>query len=198
MRFMPERERLATRWPLHYDTENDWRHGRLRRPAVHIAWAQWLGRLPWELFVTLTFDPKKAFPVDRDTASREAVRWCNDTNHWYRTSLGWIVAPERGTSGQWHAHALMIGVPRTGGDVSRLPEAAGMWRARNGSIRVDPIDRVSGVTLYTTKQAAVAGSVVLSDTMQRYRGVLAADTLVSLCPADSGLTLPSSCERSGA
>ncbi len=185
MRFMSERDYLATRWPLHQDTEKDWRHGRLRRGAVHNAWAQWLGHLSWELFITLTFDPKKVFPVGQDRASREAVRWCNDTSRAYRRPLGWVVAPERGTSGQWHGHALMIGVPMARGELSRLSEALGMWEARNGSIRVDPVDRVSGITLYTTKQAAAAGTIVLSDTMHRYRPALAADIVVSLCPVES-------------
>src|SRR5450759_2104829 len=127
MQFMSERDRLATRWPLHHDTENDWRHGRLRRGAVHRAWAKWLGRLPWELFVTLTFDPKRVFPVSQDRASREAGQWCNETSRIYRLPIGWVIAPERGTSSQWHAHALMVGVPMARGEPSCLPEAAGMW-----------------------------------------------------------------------
>jgi len=149
---------------------------------VHTAWATWLGRVPWELFITLTFDPKRVLPVGQDKASREAVRWCNDTSRMYRKTLGWVVAPERRRSRQWHGHALMIGVPMANGKVSRLPEAAGTWRARNGHIRVDPVDRVSGVTLYTTKHAAAAGAIVLSDTLCRYRDALAAETLVCLRP----------------
>src|SRR4051812_1956118 len=127
MNLLSQHNLSVTRWPLHHGTEDDWQHGRLRRRALHTAWAKWLGRLPWELFVTLTFDPKRVFPVNQDRASREAQKWCNETSRIYRRPIGWVVAPERGTSGQWHAHALLIGVPKTKGEVAYLPEAQGMW-----------------------------------------------------------------------
>jgi hypothetical protein len=182
MKFMSERDVRSNHWPLHHETPDEWRSGRLRRKAVHRAWAQWLGRLPWELFVTLTFDPKRVFPVNENRACREAAQWCEDTARLYRLHMGWVYAPERGTSGQWHAHALLIGGPRRKGEASCLPEAAGMWRARNGSIDVQRIDGVPGVTLYTTKQAAATGAIVMSDTLRRYRHLLDRDTAVSVCP----------------
>jgi hypothetical protein len=41
-----------------------------------VAWIDFLSRVPWELLVTLTFDPKKVFPVNRHLADREAFEWC--------------------------------------------------------------------------------------------------------------------------
>jgi hypothetical protein len=44
-----------------------------------------------------------------------------------------------------------------------------MWRARNGGIDIRPVYNVTGVTLYTTKEAAMTGELVWSDTLPRYR-----------------------------
>jgi hypothetical protein len=174
------RSMLTMRWPLQSPGE-DWRRRyRLRAHEVQAVWADYLARLPWQLFVTLTFDPTKVFPVDQNRASREAFAWCNDAARIYRRPLGWVYAPERGKSGQWHAHALIIGAPFEGGEPSQLPEAAGMWTARNGDIDVRRVFAVEGITLYTTKQAAEAGDLVWSDTLGRYRHGLRPSPTVNL------------------
>jgi hypothetical protein len=176
---------LTTRYLLHRSA-NNWPQRsklRLRRKEQQRAWTDFLGRLEWRLFVTLTFDPKRVFPIGQELASREAFWWCNETARIYRRPLGWVYAPERGTSGQYHVHVLMIGTPRlVHGHVFLLQEAAGIWRARNGNIDVRPVDDSYGVTFYSCKQAAEAGELVWSDTLFKYRDALQAAPTVNLFP----------------
>jgi hypothetical protein len=173
---------LTSKWPVQ-QTGDDWRRRhRLGRNHVQAAWAEYLGQLAWQLLITLTFDPDKVFPVDQNRASREAFAWCNETARIYRRPLGWVYATERGRSGLWHAHVLIIGAPSVGGEASKLPEAAGMWTARNGKIDVRRVDDVQGITLYTTKQAAASGNLVWSDTLGRYRDALLGAPTVDLFP----------------
>jgi hypothetical protein len=136
-----------------------------------------LSRIKWELFVTLTFDPKKVFPVPKSTARREAFWWCGLTGCLMRRPVGWVYAPERGSSGHWHVHALLVG---TSG--SLVPAAASLWSARNGHIDVRPVSDVKGVALYTTKEAAMTGEVVWSDTLGLYSRPLGSDAVVQLYP----------------
>jgi hypothetical protein len=177
---------LTRRWPLHGRT-NDWRQRhRLIGSALQRAWTDYLGRLEWQFFVTLTFDPKRVFPVSHQLASREAFTWCNDAARIYRRPLGWVYAPERGASGHWHVHVLMIGAPAMiHGKAFALQEAAGMWTARNGNSVVRRVTDTYGVTFYTTKQAADTGELVWSDTLARYRDALLDTPTVNLfsdCP----------------
>jgi len=152
----------------------------LRGESLKQAWADWLGHLPWQLFVTLTFDPKIVFPVTAVHASKEAFWWCGQTARLLRSPVGWLYAVERGRSGQWHAHALLIGTRR---QLGCGPEA--IWRQRNGIIDVRPVYDAARVVLYTTKEAARTGEIVLSDTMRRYLPVTRPHVVVALHPTEA-------------
>lgn len=153
----------TTRWP-EVTHAKDWSKPlRVRGPLLRMAWVEFLDRVPWKWFVTLTFDEKRVFPVDQSRAAREAVRWCGLIGWTLRRPVGWLVAPERGASGLWHAHALLVGVPN---DISAF---ASIWQVRNGRIDVQRVVSSPGVVLYTTKEAACTGTVLLSDTLSRYR-----------------------------
>src|SRR5689334_19944682 len=86
----------------------------LRGDELKRAWAQFLGRVGWEFFVTLTFDPNRVPDVDRALAVSEARWWCGDVARLTRTPVGWIIAAERGHGGRWHAHVLLVGLPEHG------------------------------------------------------------------------------------
>lgn len=124
------------------------------------AWAELMGRMPWEHFVTLTFDPKRVYPVTQHVASTEAFWWCSQTAHVSRSRLGWLYATERTPSGTHHVHVLLIGI---GDSLGAAPVA--MWRQRNGFIDARPVSEQIGAVLYTTKEAATTGEVVFSDTL---------------------------------
>lgn len=119
---------------------------RLRGKELVRVWGEWLGRLPWEFFVTLTFDPKRRFPVDRELATKEAFLWLGVVGYATRRPIAWAYAVERGKSGLWHAHALVIGAGN-----QNWKTLEGVWRMRNGIAVVKPVHSARGISIYTTK-----------------------------------------------
>src|SRR5438093_951517 len=107
---MPATHSGTARWPQPI-VSDEWER-RLRRPAValHIAWDEFLGHLAWDAFATLTFDPKRVYPVGEEMADREAFWWCGLLGRLFRRPVGWLYAVERSPNGLWHVHALLIGV----------------------------------------------------------------------------------------
>jgi hypothetical protein len=172
--------RLAvTRWPGPVLDEG-WRaRVGLRGGRLQAAWGAFLGRMPWEAFVTLTFDPKRRFPVSRELASRETFRWCSDAARLLRRPIAWAYATERHASGLWHAHILVAGAGGASWDVPRA-----MWQARNGHADVRRVDSPLLAALYTTKSAALEGEVVLSDTLLRYKDLLRPSITAGLHPQE--------------
>lgn len=155
----PTRERWTTTpWPT---IVSDGLRGptRLRGDELARVWGEWLGRIQWEIFATLTFDSKRGFRLTRDMAGREAFWWLGLVAHLCRRSLAWAYAVERGKSGLWHAHALIVGA----GEPS-WSTLEGVWRMRNGMAVAKPVHSVPGIALYMTKQAS-DGEVFLSDTV---------------------------------
>lgn len=171
---MPGPRYSKSRWPPG-GQDADWR-GRLRCPRSELAtaWGLFLGRVPWDFFVTLTFDPKRTFPVGSSKASRETFWWLGETARLLRREIAWVYATERGRSGQWHAHALVVGVAPGAG---RLRVPCEIWRVRNGLITCRPVADPVKASLYTTEESVGAGEVVLSDTLARYKALLNADCL---------------------
>ena len=153
--------------------------GWIRGQELVAAWGERLGTLPWEFFVTLTFDPKRVYPVGARRAEKEAVWWCGQVVHLQRRSIGWLCACERGRSGLWHVHGLLIGVKTLG----RAPAA--MWRARNGRCDVRPVTAGMGAVLYTTKDAARTGEVYFSDTLSQYCRQPRGGSVVALYPDEA-------------
>jgi len=150
-----------SRWPC-VKQRGDQAEVVLAPPELQDAWAQLLGDLQWDFFVTLTFDPKRVFPVGRARAQAEATAWCNTVAASVRRPVGWLVALERGRSGLWHAHVLLIGAP------GNIGAAAAMWHARNGRIDVQRVTAAAGAVLYSSKEAYRTGEIYLSDTIGRY------------------------------
>lgn len=142
------------------DVNDDWREReRLNGRALAQAWSGYLGRIPWEWSATLTHDPRRVFPVNRELASKEAHWWLGLVAHVSRRPVAWAYVVERSRNGLWHTHALLAGVGRPD---RRVLE--GVWRVRNGHAVIKRVRDVRGVALYTTKQAT-DGEVVLSDTV---------------------------------
>lgn len=149
-----ERSELL-RWPERYA---------LCGETLANAWAEWLGAVHWQLFVVLTFDPSRVSAVSSKLANLETFWWCTQSAKVLRVPLGWLYAVERHRSGRHHAHVLMVGVP----DDDLGPAPAAMWRQRNGHIDIRPVFEPRGAVLYSTKEAAASGEVVVADTMKRY------------------------------
>ena len=167
----------TTHWPESATIRNWSNRVRVPGAMLRLAWVDFMGCVPWDLFVTLTFDPKRAFPVGCTRAEKEALKWCGLIGWTLRCPVAWLIAPERGGSGQWHAHVLLAGVT---GDTSAL---ATIWELRNGGIKVQPVSNAQGAVLYSTKEAALSGEVMLSDTLSLYRDRLTDKPRVSLYPS---------------
>lgn len=177
----------TTRWPA-LNPGAEWKtrtrlkpqEGQRELSDVRRAWDEYLGRFPWEWFCTLTFDEDRA-NCTRERADREAFEWCNLVGRTLRRPVGWVYAPERSKSGAWHAHALLTGVVER----RNLKPLEGCWRLRNGHIHVTPVWDRRGVSLYASKCAAMAGTLVWSDTLGRYVDALRAAPVVALYPTDA-------------
>jgi hypothetical protein len=143
------------------DVDVDWRRRRgLNGKGLVEAWGGYLGRLPWQFSGTLTFDPKRVFPVSRDLASKEAFWWVGLVAHLCRRPVISAYATERGNSGLWHVHVLLGNAGRPN---RRTLE--GVWRMRHGHAAIKRVHDVAGIALYTTKRAT-DGEVVISDTVK--------------------------------
>jgi hypothetical protein len=183
---MQERkQRMTTRWPKSAATDEIKWKGRIQftRDALAAAWAAFIGRIAWSHSITLTFDPKKRYPVSRELASREAFRWLNQLAADSRSPVGWVYATERGKTGHWHVHALVTGV-----HVGALEHVVRSWELRNGIAHVMPVDDTEGAVMYLTKNAALDGEVVLSDTISHYKDKLMTEVVVELHPSPTPLT----------
>lgn len=169
----------TTRWPQRNSAAEWPGRMRLKRQRLARAWSRFLGRVPWEWFITLTFDSDRAVPIGQLRADRDAFWWFGQTSHLLRRPIAWVYAPERRPTGMWHVHALLAG------GVARrdLNAPAAMWKARNGFVDIRRVSARFGAALYTTKQAALTGDVVLSDTLAKYRNCLGEEVLVPLFPA---------------
>lgn len=80
-------------------------------PTLRDAWAEWIGRQPWDLFVTVTSE-RQTHPE----AMLKRFRYCMNTasdhvygKHWDRrgTGLQWLVGLERTKRGWPHCHAVV-------------------------------------------------------------------------------------------
>jgi hypothetical protein len=148
---------------------------RVAARRLHQTWGAFLGRVPWEWSVTLTFDPHRVFPVGRRRADWEASHWCDELGWIYRRPIGWVYTTERGRNGQWHAHALLVGL----GSLSIAPAAA-IWRVRNGYLNTRRVYAGQRAVLYATKEACRTGDVVVADTLTHYRARLGPELSVEL------------------
>ncbi len=159
------------------DVHDDRReHARLRDGELVRAWGECLGRIPWQLSATLTFDSKRVFPVSRELASTEAFWWLSLVARLCRRPVGWAYAVERSRNGHYHAHALLAGVGRP-----NRKTLEGIWHMRNGHAVIKSVVSVPGIALYTTKRAT-DGEVVLSDTVTLTR--------FKTMASDSGIVVP--------
>src|SRR5687767_3452385 len=138
----------------------------------------------WDLMATFTFNPKQVFPTTRILAEKEVLKWCGLVGWMLRTPVAWLVAPERHKSGQWHAHALLAGLPSP----KRVDALINVWQSRNGAIDVRPVKSAVGAVLYSSKDAALVGDIIVSDTVADYRCRLLEKPCIALHPTNDRQT----------
>jgi hypothetical protein len=158
--------RVRSSWPTGLARTSGHRVVRVRNPLLQLGWMEFVSAIPWEWFVTLTFDPKKVWSVSRDTAARETIRWFGDVERYFRRHIGWLAALEQHKSGRWHSHGLLAGVP------ARLDPLVAIWEGRNGRAEVQPAGNSARRCLYVSKEAAENGEILLGDGLRRFSGNL--------------------------
>lgn len=156
--------RIATSWPKQHQSLTANGSVRLGKEALHRGWAQLVGCIPWEVWITLTFDPERWPRRDRRLAEEETQWLLRYTERVFRRPIGWALAAERDRTGAWHSHALIAGV---GDRKWNAPMAT--WKERCGFIHVEPVWEGQGISEYITKSVGWGGEVVLSDTLALYR-----------------------------
>ena len=169
----------TTRWPTPQPaaTWEERLHAQLDK--LWEAWADFLGRLPWRHMVTLTFDPKRVFPVGQERASKEAWMWF-DRLSWIarRQKSTWVYCTDRGRSGLWHIHGLVLG--RTEED---LELAIQIWWSRNGSATFSSVTGPRSASLYVTKDTSSYAEVVLAPNLLDFKDQLRGHDVVELMDA---------------
>ena len=168
--------RLTSTWPATVAEQ-----ARLTGAHLREAWGSFLGRIPWQWFATLTFDPTRSRPASRAVVEREATWWARLVAKMARWPVGWVCAPERGRGGLWHGHLLLLGPSQDWSPAAACP----VWQARNGRIDLRPVQHAPGIALYTSKEAATAGTIILSETLTRYQPRASTTIVVPLWTEDT-------------
>lgn len=137
--------------------------------ALRNAWADWLSAIPFQWFLTLTFETN----VHPEAALKRFKRFTNDLNRslygrrWMRKPPGgvfWVVAVERQKRGVVHLHALM-------GDQNDLNELArrltwmDAWNEIAGYARIEAIKSEAAVLRYVTKYVVKDGDIEFSSNL---------------------------------
>ena len=166
---------MGTIW---VEPDDDWRERRrLSGDVLHRAWGEVLGRILWEVFVTLTFNPKIVRNVSRELASREAFWWLCHVARLRRRPVMWACAVERHKTEGWHIHAVLENLGRPS-----WKNLLGAWHERNGHAHVEPVYSRTGIAMYMTKQVGYS-EVMLSDTISLCKAkTLASHIVVPLEP----------------
>jgi hypothetical protein len=151
--------RRGTPWQQRHREEMQRQIARLRGDQLARAWGEWLGRIPWDVFITLTFAPRRMHKVSRDFAGKETLMWLRTAEYAHRRPLAWAYAVERGRGGRWHSHVLVANA----GSVN-WPTLQSVWNERNGHAHVALVYEAQGVSMYTTK-AIEDAEVVVSDAL---------------------------------
>ena len=130
------------------------------RAEIVECWVELLSPVAFQHAVTLTFDPKRVFPVGRSRAEDEVQKLMCPIEWMSRGRVEWILAVEAHRSGLHHAHLAVARLKDA--DLETLER---LWNRRNGNSKVRPIDNVSGWISYLAKEAASQGDLILSDSV---------------------------------
>jgi hypothetical protein len=124
---------LTTRWP----ESGAMALSTCRMPAtdkaLSQAWGLFFGRVPWEAMATLTFDPKRVFPVSSARAWAEATDWCSRLGYIYRRQVDWLCATERGRSGTTSRPTSARPWTGSSSAAPRRTRSATRWPSSSGS-----------------------------------------------------------------
>ena len=112
--------------PQQYDEKLDQSYSRTKRLFMDYALCN-----EFELFVTITFDPKKYNSMCYEEVREKLCKWFNNWHNRIQRDFKYMLIPERHLSGAWHFHGLMtipyglatpLQIPkRVGGEIVHVP-----------------------------------------------------------------------------
>jgi len=106
----------------------------------------------FELFVTLTLDPKKYDRNDLKKFKTDLSHWLRNYNQKHKTSLKYLLIPEMHKDNSWHMHGFIMGLP-----LEHLTENQNgyldwfAYKEKFGFISIDPIRNREAAAKYMTK-----------------------------------------------
>jgi hypothetical protein len=126
------------------------------------AWVRLLQNAEFTAFATLTFDPKRVFPVSRQRAESEFRKFMASYCHLNRLNPDWLAVVERHQSGIHHLHVGLVGL-----SLPQVDLLLDSWRNRNGLTRGDEVYNQSGMLRYLLKGTGSRAHAFWSDGLQR-------------------------------
>ncbi len=106
----------------------------------------------FELFVTLTLNPKKYDRNDLKKFKADLSQWLSNYNKKYKIGLKYLLIPEMHKDGNWHMHGFIMGLPLehlTENENGYLDWLA--YKEKFGFISIDPIRNREAAAKYMTK-----------------------------------------------
>jgi len=107
---------------------------------------------PWDLFVTLTLNPKNYDRSDLSKFKSNLSQWIRNYNKKHKTSVKYLLIPEMHEDGNWHMHGFIMGLPK-----EHLKENEHgyldwfAYKLKFGFISIDTIRNQEAVAKYVTK-----------------------------------------------
>ena len=66
----------------------------------------------WDMFMTLTLDPKKYDRKNLQKYHRDLSQWIQNYNKKHGLNIKYLLIPEQHKDGAWHMHGLIMGLPK--------------------------------------------------------------------------------------
>lgn len=123
---------------------------------------------PWEMFVTLTIDPKKHDRHDLKTYYRAFSQWLRNYQKKHNIQIKYLLVPEKHKDGAWHMHGFIYGLPiehltlNDNGYYDWLP-----YRQKFGYISIDFIKDKSRASSYISKYVSKNIMALVQDLNQK-------------------------------
>lgn len=144
-------------------------------PSIRESWGEWVGRQPWDLFVTLTSE-KQTHPEAMLKRFRYCMNKASDHvygRNWDRSGRGvqWVCGLERTKQGWPHSHAVVAfpGVDirgPSGRDIFDFGYWSAWMTSTGGYCWLQPVRSQQAVINYVTKYVVKDGDLYLSNNVE--------------------------------
>lgn len=107
---------------------------------------------PWDLFITLTIDPRRYNRHDLNKYQRDLTQWIRDYNKKHDLQVKYLLIPEMHKDGAWHMHGFLMGLPESHLMINKNGYQDWMpYRDKFGYCSIDIIRNHEAASKYITK-----------------------------------------------